>query len=600
MLATLVDKAFDSKDWLFEIKWDGYRALAVADGKKTSVLSRNNHSFNELFPTIIAELKRQNIHAILDGEIVLLDENGKSQFQLMQNYQRTQKGALRYFVFDLLFENGEDLRDFPLIERKKRLQTLMDSMDSALIRSSEYIIGDGIRMFKEAVRLDLEGIIGKRMASLYVSSRSKEWVKIKTHLSQEAVICGFTAPRGSRKKFGALLLGVYNNGRLNYIGHTGGAFSEQTLGDVYRKLTPLIQSSCPFEKVPKTNSPATWIKPKLVCAISFNEWTAEGIARQPIFQGLREDKKAEEVTKEIMLEPEKQPNHVETTNIDKIYWPKEKYTKGDLINYYESVATYLLPYLKDRPVMIRRFPNGIEGDSFYQKDSSKLHLPAAMKTVTVEHEEKPVQYLVIQNKEALKYAINLGAIELHPFLSRIKYLENPDFLVIDLDPEAISFEKVMETALEVHELLDSFKIDNYCKTSGGDGLHIFIPLHAKYTYEQSKRFGELLAALVHSRIPDFTSLERKPEKRQKKVYLDVYQNNFGQTVVAPYTVRGRPFAPVSTPILWKEVKQGLSPTDFTIETVPERLNRLGDIFKPVFGKAVNLLKVIKKIEQGNI
>lgn len=344
--------------------------------------------------------------------------------------------------------------------------------------------------------------------------------------------------------------------------------------------------------------PPTWVKPRLVCAISFNEWTNEGIARQPIFEGLRIDKSPKEVKREKMQTVEKKPKKFEVTNVEKIYWPKEKYTKGDLIHYYETMAPYLLPYLKDRAISIRRYPNGIDGDSFFQKDSSSLHLPSFIKTVTIEHEAKPVQYLRIQNVESLKYAANLGAIEIHPFLSRISHLENPDFLVIDLDPEAISFDKVIEVGLVVHEVLDHYKIDNFCKTSGGDGLHIYIPLHAKYTFEQSKHFGELLAALVHQQIPKITSLERKPENRQKKVYLDVYQNNYAQTVVAPYTVRGRPLAPVSTPLLWKEVKKGLSPTEFTIMTVPKRVQKLGDIFKPVFGKAANFLKVIKELEDN--
>lgn len=598
MLATLVDKPFDSEDWLFEIKWDGYRALAFVDGQKVSLLSRNNNSFNTLFPTLVRDLKDQNIHAVLDGEIVLLDEEGKSKFQLMQNYQKTKHGNLYYYVFDLLFENGEDLRDLPLVERKRRLNALFSSIDSTHVRISEIFLKEGVRLFKEALNLHLEGIIGKRIESLYLSGkRSKEWVKIKTHLSQEAIICGFTAPRGTREKFGALILGVYNNGQLNYIGHTGGGFNSKSLEEVYKQLKPLIQTACPFEKVPKANAAVTWVKPKLVCAISFNEWTNEGIARQPIFEGLRLDKKPKEVKKEIMQKVEKKPKKLEVSNLNKIYWPKENYTKGDLLHYYETIAPYLLPYLKNRPVSLRRFPNGIDGDNFYQKDSSSLHLPSSMETVTIEHEAKPVQYLVIKNVESLKYVVNLGAIEIHPFLSRIQHLENPDFLVIDLDPEAISFDKVIETALVVHDVLDHYKIENFCKTSGGDGLHIFIPLHAKYTYEQSKRFGELLAALVNKQIPKITSLERKPQNRQKKVYLDVYQNNYAQTVVAPYTVRGKPFAPVSTPLFWKEVKIGIMPTDFTIVTVPKRLEKIGDIFKPVFGKAANFLKVIKELEK---
>jgi len=284
------------------------------------------------------------------------------------------------------------------------------------------------------------------------------------------------------------------------------------------------------------------------------------------------------------------------THPDKIYWPIEKYTKEDLFHYYNEVAKILLPYLKNRPVTLRRFPEGIEGETFYQKDTSSLHLPEGTKTVMIEQEKKQMRYLIIQDVATLDYAINLGVIEIHPFLSQIGHLKEPDYLVIDLDPVDIPFENVVETAQTVHELLEEIKMVNLCKTSGGRGLHIFIPLHAKYSYEQARQFGEILAAIVHQRIPAITSLERKPQKRQKKVYLDVYQNNFGQSVVAPYVVRAKPLAPVSTPLKWEEVKKGLDPSAFTIKTVPARLKKIGDIFKPVLGRGVNLQKGLERLE----
>ncbi|KAF3361991.1 hypothetical protein PHSC3_001302 [Chlamydiales bacterium STE3] len=294
----------------------------------------------------------------------------------------------------------------------------------------------------------------------------------------------------------------------------------------------------------------------------------------------------------------KKEKHSIATNLEKIYWPEQKYSKGDLLTYYQAMAAFLLPYLKNRAVTIRRYPNGIDGDNFYQKDSSTLHLPSFVKTIAVEHDKKIVQYIMVQNRKSLEYIVNLGTIEIHPFLSKISHLKKPDFLVIDLDPEAIAFEQVIETALVIHEALEELKIPNYCKTSGGKGLHIFIPLQAKYSFEQSKRCGELLAQMIHTKIPSITSLERKPEKRQKKVYLDVYQNNFGQTIAAPYSVRGRPFAPVSTPLFWDEVKTGLSPLDFTIKNVIKRVEKIGDIFKPVLGKGINILKIIEKLEKS--
>lgn len=298
MLATLIDEPFDNKDWVFEMKWDGYRALAYVEKRKVELLSRNQNSFNQLFPPIVAELKKASEDVLLDGEVVILDKEGRSQFQLMQNYQRTRQGNLFYFVFDLLFYKGYDLRSLPLIERKEILKEFITSQNFERVRFSEFIEGKGSALFREAAKHDLEGIIGKNKQSFYISGRSREWVKIKTHLRQEAVIGGFTAPRGSRKKLGALLLGVYEGDKLHYIGHAGGGFDSRTLEEVYQKLLPLIQEKSPFIKEPKPNAAVTWVKPKLVCEISFSEWTDEGIARQPIFEGLRLDKKPKNVFRE--------------------------------------------------------------------------------------------------------------------------------------------------------------------------------------------------------------------------------------------------------------------------------------------------------------
>lgn len=289
-------------------------------------------------------------------------------------------------------------------------------------------------------------------------------------------------------------------------------------------------------------------------------------------------------------------NKAHGSNLDKLYWPEEGYTKGDLIDYYLSVSKWMLPHLKDRPITLKRYPEGIDGNVFYQKDTSFLHLPDFVKTAEIQ-QEKMMQYILIQNAETLEYVVNLGTIEIHPFLSRVKHLDFPDFLVVDLDPEDIAFDHVVETANAVHELLESIDVLSYCKTSGGRGLHIFIPMQAKYTFEQVKQFGEVIASLIHDELPDITSLLRKPSQRQKKVYIDVYQNNRGQTVIVPYGVRGKPFAPVSTPLEWNEVKKGLNPLDYTIKTALKRVEKIGDIFKPVLEKGINLEKVLKKLEK---
>ena len=434
MLATLVDKPFDSEEWLFEIKWDGFRALAFIDKKDVQLKSRNKLSFNTKFPSIVKELTKISGSVIFDREIVVVDTRGKSQFQLMQNY-RQKEGTLCYYVFDLLYKDGQDLRDIPLIKRKEVLKKFLQQLSLPLIRFSDHVLQDGIRFFKAAAKEKLEGIIGKKIASEYQSRRSHDWVKIKTSLRQEVVICGFTEPRGSRQKFGALIAGIYNKkNELQYSGHVGGGFDTKLLHDVYEKLKPLIVKKCPFKEEPTVNAPVTWVKPKMIAEVSFSEWTKDNIMRQPIFQGLRNDKDAISVKQEI---PERAPIEKETkklgiqekikdlslTNLDKVYWPKEKYTKGDLIAYYEKIAPYILPYLKNRPIILHRFPEGITGIDFYQKNINFSH-PDWVKTTPVHHDDGKIDnYLLIDDVRSLLYAINLGSIDINPFLSRVKSLK---------------------------------------------------------------------------------------------------------------------------------------------------------------------------------
>lgn len=598
MLATLIEGPFDDEDWLFEIKWDGFRALAFIDQGKVDLKSRNKLSWNDRFPPIIKDFKKLSGQIILDGEIVVLDKKGKSDFQLMQNYQKNQEGALCYYVFDILFKDGEDLRELPLIERKEILKKLIEQVTFSVVKYSDHTLTKGKALFKEASKAKLEGIIGKKIVSTYQSKRSLDWVKIKTSLRQEVVIGGFTAPQGSRKKFGALLVGIYNdNNKLEYAGHVGGGFSGSLLEDVYNQLEP--EKRCPFQKEPKPNAPVTWVKPKLVCEVTFSEWTKGNIMRHPIFQGLRMDKPAKKITKEVpqdMPQASTKKLQVELTHLDKIYWPEEKYTKGDLLAYYEAIAPFILPYLKDRPMTLHRYPEGIQGQSFYQKNLPASH-PSWLKTCDIQQEGKINHYLLINNVNSLLYAVNLGSIDLHPFISRYKSLENPDYCIIDLDPHDISFDKVIEAALAIHEILDKIKVKHYCKTSGGKGLHIFIPLNGKYDYEQSRQFAEIISYLVHQKLPRTTSLERTPAKRPKKIYVDYLQNRINQTVVAPYSVRPRPHAKVSTPLDWKEVKQGLDVDQFNIKTLPQRLKKKGDIFTAILKEKTNLKAALERISK---
>jgi bifunctional non-homologous end joining protein LigD len=720
MMASLADSAFDSNDWLFEIKWDGFRAISEINFNEVSIYSRNLLSFNERFPTVVEELESLGIQAVLDGEICAVDEIGKAEFQLIQNYQRTGKGNIIYYVFDLLYYNGYDLKEVPLIERKNLLRQIIPN-GSSVIKFSDHIIGKGKDFFALAKKQNLEGIVGKKLnSSYYEGTRGKEWLKIKVVCEQEAVVAGYTKPRGGRKNFGALVLGVYEGDRLVYIGHSGGGFDLKSLLETYSKLKSLETSECPFESIPKTNMPVTWVKPQLVCQVKFQEWTNEGLMRQPIFLGLRDDKSPKEVKREIstitidknektkrsneakiktktsnvksktknkenrrssrskrksseegsqgtdgkslknrraiplrnnneflnegealveqskkqtelskeLLEQSHQllsgpkkglknkklllnshfltDDHIDAevtidgevlkfTNLKKVFWPKEGYTKQDLLEYYHSIASYILPYLKDRPESLRRNPNG-HLESFFQKDMPK-NTPSWIETIQIYSESvnKDINYMLCQDEAALLYMVNLGCIEINPWLSRSQALDNPDYIAIDLDPQDVPFEHVIEVAQGVKEVLDQGRIDGYCKTSGSRGLHIYIPLDAKYDYEQAKTFGEIIANLVHQKMPKITSLERSPSRRKNKIYLDYLQNRKGQTLAAPYCVRPKPGATVSTPLEWEEVKPGLDPSEFTIKTIVARLKEKGDLFNGVLSKGVDITKALNSL-----
>lgn len=645
MLAKLQDGPFDSTDWIYEIKWDGYRAIAEVSGGKVDLYSRNRISFNHKYKPIVETLESFGHNAVLDGEIVVLNANGVSSFQMLQQYDEKPSPDLYYAVFDILYLDGHDLTPLPLTERKEILKHALQGLPH--IKYSDHIAQDGVDFFKAAKENKLEGIMAKRADSAYhTGSRSGEWLKIKIIQSQEAIICGFTAPRNSRKDFGALILGIYEKGRLVYIGHTGGGFTTSLLSSTMKLMKPLIQKESPFDVKIKTNEKVTWVKPMLVCEIAFSEWTSEGHMRQPIFQGMRIDKKAKDViherpvntvlTEEIMKtksKPSKKVTSKKSTvkkasvkvvsskkvksaaaektdgevvidgqllkisNRSKVYWPEEGYTKGELIDYYMHVSSYILPYLKDRPESLNRHPNGIEGESFYQKDmGDKLPSWIQSEAVFSESNGKDINYLLCQNKATLIYMANLGCIEINPWNSRIQKISKPDYIVIDLDPsDNNTFQEVIQTALVVKKILDKAGAEAYCKTSGATGLHIYIPLGAKYEFEQGKNFAHIIAQLVHDQLPELTSLTRNPKERKKQIYIDFLQNRSGQTLAAPYSVRPKAGATVSTPLEWKEVKKGLHPSQFTIKTIFKRLEKKGDLFKGILGKGINMEKCLKNL-----
>ena len=617
MLAILVNEPFTDKGWQFELKLDGYRALAYLKNGTVDLRSRNNNSFNRKFEPVHEALLQWKINAIVDGEIVVINEEGLPDFNGIQQWEKKKQGQLVYYVFDLLWLDGLNIMQEPLHIRQQILKQLIP--DDGCIRFSDHIDEVGKDFFELTKKNNLEGIIAKKKNAPYVpDSRSNTWLKIKAEQRHEAIICGYTIKQNTDRLFSSLILGVYDNKRLKFIGQAGTGFSVSTQQELLKKMKPHQTKTCPFDKEPLLTDTAIWLKPFLVCEVKYTELTKEGVMRHASFQGLRADKAAfelnvepEQETEEIIEENKQEDqllisknetevirmidgHELKFTNLKKIFWPKEKITKGDLLNYYYRIADYIMPYMKDRPQSLNRFPNGITGESFYHKNMGGK-IDKWLKTFErfSESTGEPKDFLICTNTASLLYMANLGCIEMNPWHSRVQNPTAPDWSVIDLDPGDISFNKVIETAKVVKQVLDTLQIPSYPKTSGSTGIHIYIPLGAKYNYEQSKQLAELIANLVHEELPTFTSLVRNPQKRKDKIYIDYLQNRPIQTICAPYSVRPKPGATVSAPLHWDEVEKGLRMEQFTIKTIFERIKAEGDLFDGVLGKGIDLNKILK-------
>lgn len=616
MLATISDEPFDDPDWIYEVKWDGYRAIAEIEEKKIKFYSRNGLSFTELYPEIAEELKKIKENVVLDGEIVVLNDEGKPSFQKLQHFPDNRSLPILYYLFDCLSYLDEDVTDLPLLERKGIVQKVIPESD--IIKYSDHVDKDGKKFYNEIIKFGgLEGMMAKKANSTYDRGRrTTNWLKIKNHNTQEAIIAGFTAPRLSRKYFGSLVLGMYERKKLKYIGHTGTGFTEKLLKELHDALKPLIIKASPFDVKIPVNAPVTWVQPKLVCNVKYTELTEDGIMRHPVFMGLRVDKGPREVDHlDKKMEPKKSKSkkknsdakdsimkinghEVKLTNQQKTYWPKEGFTKGDVINYYNGIANYILPYLKDRPQSLKRNPNGIADRGFYHKDAGDA-APEWVKHVAIRSEstQKNVDYIICNDKATLLYLNNLGCIEINPWNSRIKKPDHPDYLIIDIDPsEKNTFNQVVDVALVVKEILDKAGTTSYCKTSGATGMHIYIPLNGKYTYDQARPFAKLVAVVANDQLPSFTTLERSLNKRKNRIYIDFLQNSRGQTLSSVYSLRPVAGASVSTPLSWKEVKHGLDPLDFNMLNINKRLDKKGDLFGGVLKDKNNLEKSIKALE----
>jgi bifunctional non-homologous end joining protein LigD len=614
MSATLVDELPRSDEWMFEVKWDGYRALAYLAGADVTLRSRRSNDLTARFPGVARALPGavKTPDCVLDGELCALDEQGRPSFSKMQ--QGGAETPIVYEVFDLLEVDGEPLIDLPLAERRNRLRDLIESRHS-VVRVSE-AFGDGEALLHAAEEQRLEGVVAKRLESRYQpGKRSRDWLKVKTHGEQEFLIAGYTKGKGRRASaFGSLILAVRRDGELEYVGNVGTGFNEQEINRLLRLLRPLGRKASPFSEVPKMprvrKDDVVWVEPELVAQVKFAEWTHDGHLRAPVYLGLREDKPPEEVRRELpadQLPPIEHEIHkgkrtLRLTNLDKPFWPEEGITKGDLLAYYRAVAKVVVPHLKDRPFTMKRYPDGWKGKFFFQKDAPS-HMPDWIPTVRMqattrdrERRKRWINMPVVNDELALLWMVNMGCIDLNVWYSRVDKPERPDFVLFDLDPaEGAGFREAVKVALLVKEVLEAVGLESYPKTSGTlDGFHVLVPVARRHTYAQTREFAEIVAGALARAHQGLVTTEWTKAKR-RGVLIDANQNGEGKTIAAVYSVRPQPGAPVSTPLRWDEVTEDLDPRDFTTGAVVDRIERHGDLFEPVLHGKQSLTAALAKL-----
>ena len=620
MKAVSADRPPRGGDWLFEVKWDGVRAIAFIEDEEVRLQSRSGIRCERQYPELAViphQMAAQRV--VLDGEIAVLDEKGISQFHLIQpRISNTDPNAVAhlarsspavYFVFDLLYLDGYDLRHVELAKRRELLETVVTP--GGVLRISEAFPGGGEELLEAAREAGLEGIVAKRAGSGYESKRSAEWIKIKLVNQQEFVIAGFTEPQGDRDYFGALVLGVRRDGKLHWAGNVGTGFDQKTLAALYARMKPLITTECPLAERPKPDRGMTWVKPELVSEVKFTNWTVDNRLRAPVYLGLRNDKPSNEVVQEPAAAGDHPPaiptakeatveiggRRLKFTNLKKVFYPDEGYTKGDVLTYYNDVADLILPHLEGRPLSLKRYPNGIKADYFFQKDTPES-FPTWLHTELIdsEHNNAPIRYVFADDRASLLYLVNLGCIDQNPWMSREPHLDNPDIVLIDLDPQECPYEMIVEAALLTKDVLDHIGLTGYPKTTGGRGMHIYIPVEPIYTYDETRTFAELIARAVIRKKPDLFTTPRSVAKRRKnRVYFDYLQNGKSKTIAAPYVLRAWPGAPVATPLEWDEVREGLQPSQFNLSNARERFAEKGDLFAGVLTKPQHLDESLERL-----
>lgn len=583
-LATLVSTPPISNDWLHEIKFDGYRLLGIIKNE-VKLITRGQQDWTYKFENIAKELNKLKLkNTIFDGEIVALNKHQQSDFQILQNaLNNHDKTPLIYYIFDLVFYKGRDLSNVPLLERKNILKKILTQCDQNIIRYSDHVLGHGQEVFQKACQLSLEGIISKDIHGSYVEKRSKSWLKVKCSQRQEFVVIGFTKPQGQRSYFGSLLLAYYDKKQLRYCGHVGTGFSYDSLKHLYGILIKNLTKTSPIKDLSNIDQKylVSWVKPSIIVEVEFLEWTQDGILRHPSFKGIRTDKTATKVSKEIEQTvsngvSNKKSSRMKLTHPDKIIFPKQKITKLQLATFYQHIEKWILPYIINRPLTLLRCPQGADKPCFFQKHIEEADLEAkSIYTIDIPHTKSSSKYFFIKNIDGLLKLVQMSALEIHPWGSRVDKLENPDMIIFDLDPAAeVPWKRVIKAAFTIKEELESIGLRSFLKLSGGKGLHIVIPIIRRYTWEDILHFSKVFVKYLTSKYPDTFIDVMAKSKRVHKIFVDYFRNHRGATAIAPYSTRITENASIATPIGWDELTVKMKPNYFTINNLAERLDNL--------------------------
>ena len=603
MMATLAERVPHGEDWRYEVKWDGFRALCYVSRGRAELLSRNDNDLTKRFPAVAAALPDAVVgDAVLDGELVALDKTGKATFSAIQQGSET----TQLYVFDVLEIGGVPVIGLPFTERRERLAAIL--RPTGTVRLSE-TFDDGDALFEAAQEQGLEGIVAKRARSSYQpGKRNRDWLKVKTRHRQEFVVAGYTKGQGRRaSSFGSLILAVRRGNELSYVGNVGTGFDEKEIQRLLKLLEPLDRETSPFPVPPKLprvkKGDVVWVEPRLVVEVEFVEWTHDGHLRAPSYQGLRDDKPAEQVRREEPIDEELRygSRTLRLSNLDKPFWPEEGITKGDLLAYYRAIAPTVVPHLRDRPFTMKRYPDGWSGDFFFQKDAPK-HMPDWIPSrkflVSARDRARTKKWIaapLVNDEAALLWMVNMGCIDLNTWYSRVDKPDRPDWVLFDLDPSPdVGFRETVQVALLVKEILDALGLVGFPKTSGSRGIHVLVPVERRYTYDETREFAEIVAGALARTHRGLVTTEWTKSKR-RGVLVDANQNGEGKTIASVYSVRPRAGAPVSTPLRWEELTTDLDPERFTMDVVLERVRREGDLYADVLSTRQRLDKALRAL-----